>query len=148
MTVRAMREKWSDIGLFVKYGMISEDKFYDKAVEFALLTSTKKDYYTLAEYKDKVAPMQTDKDGKVVYIYTTDPAKHDSFVQSANKKGYDVLLMNSPLDSHFIQKLEMKLEKTQLKRVDADVVDKLIDKDEKDRIGADHRRNQQGKRHL
>ncbi len=128
---KGYEEKWSDIGLFVKYGMISEDKFYDKALEFALLTNTKKEFYTLAEYKDKVAPLQTDKDGKLVYIYTTDPAKHDSFVQSANKKGYDVLLMNSPLDSHFIQKLEMKLDKTQLKRVDADVVDKLIDKDEK-----------------
>lgn len=128
---KSYEEKWSDIGLFVKYGMISEEKFYDKATEFALLTNTAKEFYTLAEYKDKVAPVQTDKDGKVVYIYTNDPAKQDSFIQSANKKGYDVLLMNSPLDSHFVQKLEMKLEKTQIKRVDADVADRLIDKDEK-----------------
>ena len=124
-------EKWNDIGLFVKYGMISDEKFYEKAVDFALLTNTKKEYFTLTEYKDKVAPLQTDKDGKVIYIYCTEPEKQDSFIQSANKKGYDVLLMNSPLDSHYIQKLESKLEKIQIKRVDADVVDKLIDKEEK-----------------
>ena len=124
-------EKWNDIGLFVKYGMISDEKFYEKAVDFALLTNTKKEYFTLTEYKDKVAPLQTDKDGKVIYIYCTEPEKQDSFIQSANKKGYDVLLMNSPLDSHYIQKLESKLEKVQIKRVDADVVDKLIDKEEK-----------------
>jgi molecular chaperone HtpG len=128
---KSFEEKWGDIGIFVKYGMISEDKFYEKAKEFALLTNTKKEFATLNEYKDKVAPLQTDKDGTVVYIYTNDPAKQDSFIQSANKKGYDVLMMNSPLDSHFIHHLEMKLEKTKLKRVDADVADKLIDKDEK-----------------
>jgi molecular chaperone HtpG len=128
---KGYEDKWTDIGLFVKYGMISEEKFYDKAIDFALITNTNKEFFTLAEYKDKVAPLQTDKDGKVVYLYTNDPAKQDSFVQSANKKGYDVMLMNSPLDSHFIQKLESKLDKVQIKRVDADVADKLIDKDEK-----------------
>jgi len=111
--------------------MISEEKFYEKATDFALLLNTKKEFATLAEYKEKVAPLQTDKDGKVVYLYCTDPAKQDSFVQSANKKGYDVLLMNSPLDSHFIQKLESKLEHVQIRRVDADVVDKLIAREEK-----------------
>ena len=128
---KGFEEKWPDIGIFVKYGMISEEKFYDKAKDFALLTNTKKENYTLNEYREKVEPAQTDKDGNVVYIYTNDPAKQDSFIQSANRKGYDVLLMNSPLDSHFIHNLERKLEKTQLKRVDADVVDKLIAKEEK-----------------
>ncbi|GAB3907679.1 molecular chaperone HtpG [Mucilaginibacter boryungensis] len=124
-------EKWSDIGLFVKYGIISEDKFYDKAKDFVLLTSTQdKKNYTLDEYKDKVKDAQTDKDGQLVYIYTNDPAKQDAFIQSANKKGYDVLLMNSPIDNHFISHLEQKLEKTSLKRVDADVADKLIKKDD------------------
>ncbi len=127
---KAYEEKWQDIGLFVKYGMISEDKFYDKAKDFALLTNTKKEHYTLGEYKEKVAALQTDKDGTAVYIYTNDPDKHDSFIQSANRKGYDVLLMNSPIDSHFVHTLERKLEKTSLKRVDADVVDKLITKDD------------------
>jgi molecular chaperone HtpG len=75
--------------------------------------------------------VQTDKDGTVVYIYTNDPAKQDSFIQSANKKGYDVLLMNSPIDAHFISTIERKLEKTNMKRVDADVADKLISKEEK-----------------
>lgn len=128
---KAFEDKWSDIGIFVKYGMISEDKFYDKAKDFALMGNTNKEYFTLSEYKDKVAPLQTDKNGTAVYIYTNDPAKQDSFIQSANKKGYDVLLMNSPIDSHFINHMERKLEKTSIKRVDADVADKLIDKDEK-----------------
>ncbi len=128
---KSFEEKWPDIGIFVKYGMISDEKFYDKAKDFALLTNTKSENYTLTEYREKVQAAQTDKDGIVVYIYTNDPAKQDSFIQSANRKGYDVLLMNSPLDSHFIHNLERKLEKTQLKRVDADVVDKLITKEEK-----------------
>ena len=127
---KAFEEKWTDIGLFVKYGIISEEKFYDKARDFALLTSTTKENYTLNEYKDKVAPVQTDKDGQLVYIYTNNPAKQDAFIQSANKKGYDVLLMDSPIDTHFISHLENKLEKTSLKRVDADVADKLIKKDD------------------
>ena len=107
--------------------MISEDKFYDKAKDFALLTNTKKEFYTLTEYKDKVSPLQTDKNGKVVYLYTNDPAKQDVFIQSANKKGYDVLMMNSPLDGHFISHIERKLDNVNVKRVDASVADKLID---------------------
>ena len=127
---KAYEEKWQDIGLFVKYGMISDEKFYDKAKEFALLTNTKQVHNTLDEYRDRVSPVQTDKDNMVVYIYTTDPAKQDGFIQSAEKKGYDVMVMNSPIDSHFVSSLERKLEKTQMKRVDADVADKLINKDE------------------
>jgi len=123
-------EKWNDIGVFVKYGMLSEDKFYDKAKDFVLLTNTEKKNFTLEEYKEKVEGVQTDKDGRLVYIYTNDPKKQDAFIQSANKKGYDVLLMDSPIDNHFISHLEHKLEKTSLKRVDADVADKLINKDE------------------
>jgi molecular chaperone HtpG len=127
---KAFEEKWGDIGLFVKYGVISDDKFYDKAKDFVLLTNTKKENYTLPEYKDKVAPEQTDKDGKLVYIYTNDPAKQDAFIQSAGKKGYDILLMNSPIDNHFIGHIEHKLENTSFKRVDADVADKLIAKED------------------
>jgi len=127
---KAYEEKWSNIGLFVKYGMISEEKFYDKGKDFALLTNTKGENFTFEEYKEKVAPAQTDKNGKVVYLYTTDPDKQDGFIQSAKKKGYDVLLMNSPIDNHFVSSLEQKLEKTQLKRVDASVANQLIEKDE------------------
>lgn len=123
-------DKWSDIGMFVKYGMISEEKFYEKAVDFALITNTKKEFYTLNEYKDKIKDNQTDKDGTLVYIYASEPAKQDSFIQSAIRKGYDVMVMDSPIDPHFVSRLEQKLEKTSLKRVDADVVDKLIDKNE------------------
>lgn len=127
---KAYEEKWQDIGLFVKYGMISEEKFYDKAKEFALLTNTKNEHSTLQEYHEKVKGLQTDKDGQVVYLYTTDAARQDAFIQSAGKKDYDVLLMNSPIDNHFISHLESKLEKTSLKRVDSDVIDKLIRKDD------------------
>ncbi|WGQ12577.1 molecular chaperone HtpG [Pedobacter gandavensis] len=127
---KGYEEKWGDIGLFVKYGLVSEEKFYDKAKDFALLTNTKNENYTLGEYHDKVKDFQTDKNGQVVYIYATDPAKQDTFIQSANKKDYDVLLMNSAIDNHFISFLENKLEKTLLKRVDSSVADKLIEKDE------------------
>ncbi len=127
---KAYEDKWNDIGLFVKYGFISDDKFYDKAKDFVLLTNTAKEKFTLDEYKTKVEPLQTDKDGQLTYIYTNDPDKQDAFIQSANKKGYDVLLMNSPIDTHFISHLEQKLEKTSMKRVDADVADKLIKKDD------------------
>ncbi len=127
---KAYEEKWSSIGLFVKYGMVSEEKFYDKGKEFALVTNTKNENFTLAEYTTKVTATQTDKNGNVVYLYTTDPEKQDGFIQSAEKKGYDVLIMTSPIDGHFVSSLEQKLEKTQLKRVDASVANQLIEKDE------------------
>ena len=127
---KGFEEKWSDIGLFVKYGMVSEEKFYDKAKDFALLTNTKKEHFTIEEYKEKVKDLQTDKNGQVVLIYSNDPAKQDSFIQSANKHDYDVLVMDSPIDNHFINSLEQKLEKTSLKRVDSSVASKLIEKDE------------------
>ncbi|WP_349019048.1 molecular chaperone HtpG [Pedobacter ginsengisoli] len=127
---KAYEEKWGDIGLFVKYGMVSEEKFNDKAKDFALLTNTKKEHYTLDEYREKVRDIQTDKNGQVVYIYANDPAKQDSFIQSAGKKDYDVLLMDSPIDNHFVSHLEQKLEKTALKRVDSSVASKLIDKED------------------
>src|SRR3984957_9745586 len=122
--------KWNDIGLFVKYGMISDEKFYDKAKDFVLLTNIKKENFTLEEYREKVKPEQTDKDGNLVYIYTNDADKQDAFIQSATKKGYDILLMNSPIDGHFIGNVEHKLDKTSFKRVDADVADKLIKKED------------------
>ncbi len=128
---KAYEDKWSDIGLFVKYGMVSEEKFYDKAKDFALLENTEKALFTLEEYKEKVSAAQTDKNGTVVYLYATDPSLQDTFVQSANKKGYDVLLLNTPIDTHFVNQMEQKLEKTSLKRVDSGLADKLIDKEDK-----------------
>lgn len=127
---KAYEEKWSDIGLFVKYGALSDEKFYEKAKEFILLINTNKENYTLEEYSSKVKDFQTDKNGQLVYLYTVDPEQQHSYIAAAEKKSYDVLLMNSPIDSHFIHHLEMKLEKTSMKRVDADVIDKLIEKDD------------------
>ena len=127
---KSYAEKWSDIGLFVKYGAISDEKFYEKAKEFLLLNNTADEKFTLDEYNIRVKDFQTDKDGQVVYLYTIDPEGQDSYIKAAAKKGYDVLVMNSPIDTHFIHNLEMKLEKTALKRVDADVVDKLIVKED------------------
>ena len=127
---KAYEEKWSDIGLFVKYGALSDEKFYEKAKEFILLTNTNKENYTLEEYSTKVKDFQTDKNGQLVYLYTVDPEQQHSYIAAAEKKSYDVLLMNSPIDSHFIHHLEMKLEKTSMKRVDADVIDKLIEKED------------------
>ena len=127
---KSYEEKWNDIGLFVKFGAISDDKFYEKAKEFLLLENTKHEKYTLEEYAARVKDFQEDKNGRLVYLYTGDAERQDSYVQAAHKKNYDVLLMNSPIDTHFIHHLEMKLEKTSLKRVDADVMDKLIEKED------------------
>lgn len=128
-------EKWNDIGIFVKYGAISDEKFYDKAKEFLLFSNTKNEKYTLEEYNIKVKDFQTDKDGQLVYLYTNNPEGQDSYIQAAQKKNYDVLVMNSPIDTHFIHHMEMnpdshREEKTSLKRVDADVIDKLIVKED------------------
>lgn len=127
---KVYEEKWNDIGLFVKYGMISEEKFAEKGKDFTLLKNTNGELFTLTEYKEKVKALQTNKEDQVVYLYATDVAKQDAFIQSANKKDYDVLVMDSPIDNHYIQHLEMKEEKTTLKRVDSDVVEKLIVKDD------------------
>lgn len=119
-------KKWSDIGLFVKYGMVTDEKFYDKAKDFALVQNVKGNYFTLEEYKTKTAPVQTDKDGELVYLYTNEPDKQNFHIQGAAKRSYDVLQMDSPIDKHFVSYLEYKLEKTKLKRVDSDVIDNLI----------------------
>jgi molecular chaperone HtpG len=124
-------KKWDDINIFVKYGIISDEKFYEKAKEFTLLKNVDAQYFTFEEYREKVKANQTDKDGQGVFVYTSSPGKQDSFIQAAKNKGYDVLLMDGVLDSHFINTLEQKLEKTQLKRVDSETADKLVSKDEK-----------------
>lgn len=124
------QEKWKDIGLFVKYGMISEEKFYEKAKDFALLQNTAHEYFTIEEYRNKIQEIQKDKNGTLVYLYSNDPQQHDTYIQAILKKGYDVLIMDSPIDNHFINLLEQKQEKSVFKRVDADVIQKLIEKDE------------------
>ena len=123
----SFEEKFANIGLFVKYGMISDEKFMEKAKDFCLVQDTANKYFTLDEYAEEVQAAQTDKDGNKVYLYTTDQQQQDAFIQSAGQKGYSVLKMDNMIDSHFINTIETKIEKTQWKRVDADAVDKLID---------------------
>ncbi|MBO3700409.1 molecular chaperone HtpG [Roseivirga sp. E12] len=123
--------KWDDIGLFVKYGMLSEEKFYDKAKDFGLVKNTEGKHFTIDEYQKHIETNQTDKDKNRIWLYASNPAKQDSFIAAAKDKGYDVIVFDTPIDSHFINHMETKLENTQIKRVDADNVDKLIDKDEK-----------------
>ncbi len=124
-------KKWDDINIFVKYGIISDEKFYDKAKEFSLLKNVDGKYFTFEEYREKVKVNQTDKNDSTVYLYASNAGKQDSFVQAAKAKGYDVLLFDGVLDSHFINTLEQKFEKTQIKRVDSETPDKLIEKDQK-----------------
>jgi molecular chaperone HtpG len=127
----AFEKKWDDMGIFVKYGMIADEKFYEKAREFALLKNTENKYFTLDEYKEQIKANQTDKNNTVVHLYTTNAGKQDGFIQSVKTRSYDVVVMDGILDSHFINHLEMRNEKTAWKRVDAETIEKLIDKDEK-----------------
>lgn len=124
-------KKWDDINIFVKYGIITDEKFYERAKEFTLLKNVDKQYFTFGEYKEKVKANQEDKEKQLVYLYASDKSKQHSFIEGAKNKGYDVLLFEGILDSHFINTLEQKLEKTQIKRVDSDTTDKLITKEEK-----------------
>ena len=123
--------KWDDIGVFIKYGMLSEEKFYDRAKTFCLLKNTDAKYFTFDEYKSVVEPNQTDKDNKIVYTYTSNPDEQYAFIQGAKNKGYDVLQMDGVIDSHFVNFLEYKIENTSFIRVDAETADNLIKKDEK-----------------
>lgn len=124
-------KKWDDIKVFIEYGMLSDDKFYARAEKFALLKNTEGKYFTLEEYKEKVKDLQTDKDKKIVYLYSNNVEEQYNFIQSAKDRGYDVLEMDGVLDNHFVNTLEQKLTDVQFKRVDADTIDKLIAKDEK-----------------
>ncbi len=121
-------KKWDDIRLFIIYGMLTDEKFCEQAMKFLLLKDTEGKYYTLDEYKTLVEASQTDSDGNIIYLYTTDPVAQHSYIKAANDKGYNVLLLDGQLDNHFVGLLEQKLEKTRLVRVDSDVIDNLIRK--------------------
>jgi molecular chaperone HtpG len=127
--------KWDDIKIFIEYGMLTDEKFCESALKFVMLKDTENRHFTLDEYKTLVEAEQTDKNGNVIYLYATDPTSQFNYIKAATDKGYDVLLMDGQLDSHFVGLLENKLEKTQLVRVDADVVENLIVKN--DRKSAD-----------
>lgn len=123
-------DKWEDIKMFIQYGMLSDDKFYERASKFNLFRNTQKEYSVAAEYTDKVKATQTDKDGTTVILYASNDAEQHSFIEVARQRGYDVLVLDSPLDAHLINLLEGKWEKVRFVRVDSDTVDKLIPKEE------------------
>jgi molecular chaperone HtpG len=123
-------KKWDDIKIFVQYGMISDEKFYEKAVKFALLKTTDSKYFTFDEFENHVKAVQTDKDKKVVYLYATNVQEQHAYIDSAKNRGYEVLLMETMLDPHYINHLESKLKDVSFVRVDSDTIDKLIKKDE------------------
>jgi molecular chaperone HtpG len=123
-------KKWDDLKIFIQYGSITDESFYDKAAKFFLLKNTDGKYFTLEEYKSYIETLQKDKNGNLVYLYAADVNTQHVYIQAAKEKGYDVLLMDSFLDTHFINLLEQKNEKSKFARVDADILDKLIEKDD------------------
>ena len=123
---KAFEEKWDSLKLFIQYGMLSDEKFYDRAAKFALLKDVDGTYYTLEEYRKLIASEQTDKEGGVIYLYTTNPDEQYSYIQAAKDRGYNVLVMDGQLDVHAIGQLEQKIEKTRFVRVDSDTIDRLI----------------------
>lgn len=123
--------KWDDIKTFIEYGMISEPKFWDKAVKFVLLKNTEGKYFTFDEYKAQIENIQKDKDDTLIYLYANNADEQFSYIEAAKERGYDVLLMDGVLDNHFVNTLEQKFEKSRFARVDADSIDKLINKEDK-----------------
>ena len=124
-------DKWDDIKIFVEYGMLTDEKFCDRAMKFALLKNTEGKYFSLDDYREKIAPLQTDKDKNVCYLYANDAEEQHAYIAKAKAKGYDVLLMDSVLTPHWVNLLEQKKDKSRFVRVDADTVEKLIAHDDK-----------------
>ena len=122
--------KWDDIKIFIEYGMLTEEKFCERAMKFSLFKNTQGEFFSLKDYRDKIAPLQTDKDKNVCYLYANDMEEQHAYIAKAKEKGYDVLLMDSVLTPHYVNLLEQKIEKTRFVRVDADTVEKLIPHDD------------------
>lgn len=127
----AWEKKWDNLKLFIEYGMLSDEKFCERALKFALFKNTDGKYFSLEDYRKAIAENQTDKDKKVVYLYATDTDEQYAFIEAAKNKGYDVLLMDCELDSHYVNLLEQKIPDTRFARVDSDTIDNLIPKNEK-----------------
>jgi molecular chaperone HtpG len=127
---KGFEEKWNDIKIVIEYGMLSEDKFFEKADKFALYPTVDGSYFLWEELIEKIKPAQTDKDGKTVVLYTSNKETQHSYIAAAKSKGYDVLLLDSPIISHLMQKLESSKEKVSFVRVDADHADNLVNKEE------------------
>lgn len=128
---KALEEKWDNLKMFIEYGMLSDEKFCERALKFALFKNVDGKYFGYDDYRKAIETQQTDKDKKVVYLYATDSEKQYAYIEAARNKGYDVLLMDCELDSHFVNLLEQKIENSRFARVDSDAVDKLIPKDDK-----------------
>ena len=128
---KKFEEKWNDIKVIIEYGMLSEDKFFEKSDSFSLYPSTDNNYYTYEELIKKIKKDHTDKDGKTIILYASNIEEQDSYIKHANKKGYTVLLLDSPIVSHLIQKLESSKENISFARVDSDAIEQLIKKDDK-----------------
>ena len=126
-----LEQKWDNLKLFIEYGMLSDEKFCERALKFCLLKNTENKYFSLEDYKKAIEGEQTDKDKKVVFLYATDADAQYSFIEAAKNKGYDVLLMDCQLDNHFVNLLETKIENSRFARVDSDSIDNLIPKDDK-----------------
>ena len=124
-------KKWDDIKIFIEYGMLSDEKFYERAEKFSLFKNTDDKYFTFDEYKTRIEPLQKDKDKVLVYLYATNKEEQYSYIAKAKEKGYDVLVLDSILDSHFVNLLERRFQQTRFVRVDSDVVEKLIPKEDK-----------------
>lgn len=127
----AWEKKWDNLKLFIEYGMLSDEKFCERALKFALFKNTDGKYFSVEDYRKAIAENQTDKDKKVVYLYATDTDEQYAFIEAAKNKGYDVLLMDCELDSHYVNLLEQKIPDTRFARVDSDTIDNLIPKSEK-----------------
>lgn len=127
----AWEKKWDNLKLFIEYGMLSDEKFCERALKFALFKNTDGKYFSLEDYRKAIAENQTDKDKKVVYLYATDTDEQYAFIEAAKNKGYDVLLMDCELDAHYVNLLEQKIPDTRFARVDSDTIDNLIPKSEK-----------------
>jgi molecular chaperone HtpG len=126
-----LEEKWDNLKLFIEYGMLSDEKFCDRAMKFCLLKNTEGKYYGIEDYRKNIEEGQTDKDKKVVFLYATDTESQYTFIEAAKSKGYDVLLLDCQLDSHFVNLLETKIENARFARVDSDSIDNLIPKEDK-----------------
>ena len=131
---KEFESKWDDIKLFIEYGMLTDEKFCDAAMKFALVKDTEGKYFTMEEYKQLIEPNQTDREGNVVFLYSTDTTAQYNYIKAATDRGYDVLVMDGQLDTHFVGLLEHKIEKSRFVRVDSDVIDNLIPKDERKEV--------------
>ena len=130
---KSLEEKWDNLKLFIEYGMLTDEKFYERAEKFSLLKNTDNKYFSYEEYRTAVEPSQTDRHKKLIYLYATDIHEQYSFIESAKNRGYDVLIFDSQLDAHFVNLLESKFKETSFARVDSDHIDKLIQKEEKEK---------------